>query len=77
MTQEEAKALETWIHDHDTRYEAKAMTNHGEHVVQLTAPEDGSVLPPIRTIEDYGMQYIEQGNTSPTIREKWAAWLQQ
>jgi hypothetical protein len=77
MTQAEAQALETWIHDHDTRFEAKAMTNDGEHFVQLTAPEDGTVLPPVRSIEDYGAQYIEQGESTPTIREKWTSWLQE
>lgn len=74
MTQEEAAALETWIHDHDTRFEAKAMADDAEHLVQLTSPEDGTRLPPIYRIEDYGTWHIEQGNATPTIREKWATW---
>lgn len=74
MTHEEAAALEQWIKDHDTRFEAKAMTGDTDHGVQLTSPEDGTRLPMIYRIEDYGVQHIEQGNASPTIREKWAIW---
>lgn len=47
MTQEEAAALEQWIKDHDTRFEAKAMTGDLDHGVQLTSPEDGTRLPMI------------------------------
>jgi hypothetical protein len=75
MTREEAAALETWIHDHDTRFEAKAMSDDAVHFVQLTWPEDGTSLPPIYNIEDYGAQYIEQDSPGPTIRDKWEQWL--
>ena len=74
MTREEAEALETWIKDHDTRFQAKAVAEDAEHVVQLTAPEDGTRLPPVVHIDDYGAQYIDTGNASPTIREKWETW---
>lgn len=74
MTREEAEALETWIKDHDTRFQAKATPEDADYVVQLTSPEDGTRLPPISRIEDYGVQHIEQGNATPTIREKWETW---
>ncbi len=73
MTREEAEALELWIHDHDTRFEAKAMRNDEDYVL-LTRPEDGTRLPPVYSIEAFGTQYIEQDGPSPTIREKWEAW---
>ncbi|HEY0737031.1 MAG TPA: hypothetical protein VGD69_19100 [Herpetosiphonaceae bacterium] len=74
MTHEEAAALEQWIKDHDTRFQATATADDTEHGVQLTSPDDGTQLPMIYRIEDYGRQHIEQGNASPTIREKWASW---
>lgn len=74
MTHEEAAALEQWIKDHDTRFEAKAVADDAEHGVQLTSPEDGTRLPLISRIEDYAVQHIEQGNATPTIREKWEVW---
>ncbi len=74
MTREEAEALEMWIKDHDTRFQANVMTDAADYVVQLTSPEDGTRLPAISRIADYGAQHIEQGTASPTIREKWQAW---
>lgn len=58
MTREEALALQLWIHDHDTRYEAKAVED-GENYVQLTRPDNGKRLPSIRSIDAHGDQYIE------------------
>lgn len=74
MTHAEAVALEQWVKDHDTRFEAKATAENARHGVQLTSPEDGTQIPMIYHIEDYGRQHIEQGNASPTVREKWASW---
>ena len=74
MTREEAAALETWIKDHDTRFQANVMSDAADYIVQLTSPEDGTRLPAISRIEDYGAQHIEQGDAGPTIREKWQVW---
>ena len=74
MTKEEASALAEWIKDHDTRYEAKAMTDGPECYVALTRPADGTPLDPIYKTEEYGSRYVEKTDPVPTIREAWEKW---
>lgn len=74
MTMEEATALAEWIKDHDTRYEAKAMTGEPECCVLLTEPADGTQLEPIYQTEEYGARYVTQNDPGPTIREAWDKW---
>ena len=71
MTHQEGSALAEFIKDHDTRYEAKAMTDDAEAYVLLTQPEDGTQFDPVYTIESYGHQYIERVDPGPTIRTAW------
>ncbi len=74
MTIEEASALAGWIKDHDTRYEAKAMTGEPECYVLLTQPADGTQLDPIYNTDDYGTRHLAQNDPGPTIREAWDRW---
>ena len=74
MTREEAIALAEWVKDHDTRYEAKAMTDMLECYVLLTQPVDGTQLEPVYRAEEYGARHVEQNDPGPTIREAWDKW---
>lgn len=75
MTQDDAEALVQFITDHDTRFQAAAMTDAPEAWVQLTHPEDGRRLDPIYRIDEYGARHLAGAETGPTIAEAWARWL--
>ncbi len=75
MTQDDAQALVQFITDHDTRFQATAMTDSPEAWVQLTRPEDGRRLDPIYHIAEYGTRHLTPEETGPTIAEAWERWL--
>jgi hypothetical protein len=75
MTGEEANALERFINDHDTRYQAKAMSDDEKYWVLLTSPTDGTQLDPIDEVQQYGERHIEPADPGPTIRGAWDKWL--
>ncbi len=71
----EADALEQFINDHDTRYQAKAMDDDPECYVLLTRPEDGTQLDPVYHVEEYGSRHIEPSDPGPTILHAWERWI--
>ena len=75
MTHDDAEALVQFIADHDTRFQAAAMTDEPEAGVQLTRPEDGRRLDPIYHIAEYGARHLTPEETGPTITEAWERWL--
>jgi hypothetical protein len=74
VTKEDADALEQFINDHDTRFQAKAMTGDPECYVLLTRPEDGTQLDLIYHVAEYGTQHIEPSDPGPTILHAWERW---
>ena len=75
MTSEQAAALEQFIKDHDTRFLAKAVTDGDDVRVELTKPQDGANVEPVRSLDEYSSRYVYSGDPGPTIREAWEKWI--
>ena len=75
MTHEEAEALEQFIKDHDTRFQAKAMTDEPEGYVLLTGLEDRREIDRIHRTDEFHARYIAAGSPGPTIEGRWHEWI--
>jgi hypothetical protein len=74
MKKSDADALEMFIRDHDTRFVPKAMGEGEDASVLLKRNDDGVELT-VRTVEEYGRDYIDALHPGPTIEEAWGKWM--
>ena len=75
MTRDEAAALEQFVKDHDTRFEAQVSADGADASLLLRDPRDGTQLEPVRSSDEYRARFIAGCDPGPTIRESFEKWL--